>query len=1026
MSLRRRSAVRAMLLSAFAALSFSLLLTLERNRPAHAADDSRRFLEALQQREYFDTSLYFLEQLKNDPNAPADLLVSIDYEIGVAYSIAANNDYSSTDRRANFGKAQAAFQAFLDQNPDHEQAGDANVRIGRLLISQAASLQRDADKPENSDAERRALIESSRAPLTEAKPYYSTGLEFFRAKAVALANIGDRNSDEFVGWSARLLESKVALIELDEKIGLTHPEDSDEYRTILTKAADDYHTLFSDYRAFTGGYFAKLYEARTRLALGDPLAAKALITEFTTLPTNNETIVLKTESLILLVEIDLHPDVEDYADAINRIENWREVVPSGQEESLTGLRIHMLGGKTRLAAARKLGPQHTAYRDQLSAARGHFQFVARFPSMYRLEARTLLLEPEFGNTDLADAAPQTFEEAVDAGDAAIGVMTPMNDKSQRESDPELAADYARQASEAQDDAINAFRTALSFASQEQEGEDVNRIRYILAQLYFMRGDLFHAAVLGETLARRYPEGVDAKTSASIAAKAYRLMIIDCKATSANPAYAISLLEKIGDYAMSRWKGTSQADEICLLLIDTAIEQNDLDHATTLLERIAEDSPRRGSAEMLLGQILWNVYIESSRLEEEDRPSPEELTRMLDLAHESLTSGLNRAQQADYPTVRSALALAQIEIDQNRPEEAVSWLTNARLGPLPWIEGPYRDEAPESFKISTYMTLLRAYVGNQQLDEAEAAMDKLEALISSDDEDSARRLIQVYIILGRQLQELLARLSDSGKTQEMQDVSASFETFLERISDRGGADNFASQNWLAETYFSLGAGLDDGVGAPPTDSIRYFKKAGEEYLSMLAKIAANPSWAPEGADDNVLVRLATCLRTQGEPEQAIKCLLTILRSRPNRIDVQIEAAKTYQSWGQLEAGRNTPASRQLASEKYQSAMFGDEPDENDVNLIWGWGGIAARVARYEEHRDIYFEALYNKTVCRVEWAGTLPTDEKTAQYQRAEDDILRNHQLYPSLGGADWFRRFDRLLINIRQLQRDPNPSGLQN
>ena len=60
------------------------------------------------------------------------------------------------------------------------------------------------------------------------------------------------------------------LVELDEKIGLTHPEGSKEYREILTKAADDYHTLYNDYKIYTGGFFAKLYEARVRLALGDP------------------------------------------------------------------------------------------------------------------------------------------------------------------------------------------------------------------------------------------------------------------------------------------------------------------------------------------------------------------------------------------------------------------------------------------------------------------------------------------------------------------------------------------------------------------------------------------------------------------------------------------------------------------------------------------------------------------------------------------------------------------------------------
>ena len=51
-------------------------------------------------------------------------------------------------------------------------------------------------------------------------------------------------------------------------------------------------------------------------------------------------------------------------------------------------------------------------------------------------------------------------------------------------------------------------------------DDLNTIRYCLAYLDWAAEDYYDAAVLGEFLARRYPDGPERQRGAEIALKAY--------------------------------------------------------------------------------------------------------------------------------------------------------------------------------------------------------------------------------------------------------------------------------------------------------------------------------------------------------------------------------------------------------------------------------------------------------------------------------------------------------------------------
>jgi hypothetical protein len=362
-----------------------------------------------------------------------------------------------------------------------------------------------------------------------------------------------------------------------------------------------------------------------------------------------------------------------------------------------------------------------------------------------------------------------------------------------------------------------------------------------------------------------------------------------------------------------------------------------------------------------------------------------------------------------------LALAQIQIGAGKSEEAVKWLDDPKIGPMTLVAAKHPATDKENFRIETYKAALRAYVGAQELDKAEQTMDALEtAVAEGGDATAARRLTEIYIMLGRELQDTLKRLRQENKTEEAQRVTRGFEVFLVRISKREKGNTFGSLNWVAETFYNLGAGLDPEGEETPEEAKTYYKSAAATYLTILTKIKEDPKgeFAPAGAETNIQVRLAVCLRGLDAYDKAMALLVNILRQRERRVDVQIEAARTYQDWAKMKGKCGY----------YNMAILGGN-EEGGRYLVWGWGGIAKRVAYLDKYRDTYYEARYNVALCRMKYAQCQQGSERQKTLEMAQLDIARDFNLDPTMGGEKWYRDYDKLLRNIEQLL-GKRPQGL--
>ncbi|MEA1951639.1 MAG: hypothetical protein U9N87_09650, partial [Planctomycetota bacterium] len=610
--------------------------------------------------------------------------------------------------------------------------------------------------------------------------------------------------------------------------------------------------------------------------------------------------------------------------------------------------------------------------------------------------------------------PTNFAEARERGKAALDRMQALEMQDKLDMSAGKTENHKKnieEIAELQAETLKYYQMALTMIGPKTSVDDINVVRYYLSYLYWIADDAYRAAVLGEFLARRYPDSVGARQAAKIAMAAYAKMFNEAELDSPAREFANRRMVKVADYITQRWAGGPEAGDAWMMLLRTAVVGGNLEEASKFLEKVPAGSSRRGEAELMVGRAYWADYLRCLRLEEDSRPASAVMAKNMAQAKTLLAAGIKNSQgnAVDASLFAAVLSLAQIHLRDGKPAEAVKVLDDPKVGAHTLLKKKHPASQKPGYDIETYKTALRAYVASRELEKAEKAMDVLEKAVAAEgDAKAASKLTQIYISLGRELQELLEGLRKQKKTEEMTAVSGGFELFLTRISDREQGNTFNSLNWVAETFFGMGKGFDSGGQALPPEAEKYYQKAAATYKAILKKCKDDPSFAPKpDVAYGIRVRLAKCLLRLGQYETAMKYLVNVLVKKNMMVDAQVQAAHTYQAWA------GTPGN----SSKYLKAIKGGYRSKKmKANVVWGWLKIAKMVASSKKHRDVFHEARYNLAVCQMEAALTLRGQKKKDGLAAAEKSITRIQMLYPKMGGKEWRAKYDGLLKKIQKLQ----------
>ena len=414
--------------------------------------------------------------------------------------------------------------------------------------------------------------------------------------------------------------------------------------------------------------------------------------------------------------------------------------------------------------------------------------------------------------------------------------------------------------------------------------------------------------------------------------------------------------------------------------------------------------------MALGRALWQDWVEAWRLSAPERPSQGELDRLLDQARKKLEAGVQGAKRqaggAASPALAAAvLDLARLELAAGRPEKAAAWLDDAAIRST-------KVRASREWREELAGASMLVYIAAQRWQDAEAALRDMEPA-NPRDRQSAGRAIQAILRTADELTQWLQRLRRQERTAELADVRACFGRFLWQVTDRPQGNTFFSLAWAAEAYAALGAALADasgpGAGNPLTverpseKAVACWRQAAETYQRLFKLCEREKAFTPHpDAIAALKVRWAGCLRRSGDYEAGLKLLVETLREHPAMVDVQIEAAYTYQSW---------------AAEKPNCFLLAIAGSRKYPE-VWGWGEIARRVTGAAEFRDAFCEARYNLALCRGCLAQAARDPEARAELlARAEEDILTVARLRPDMGGKSWYDKYEARVESHSELAR---------
>lgn len=991
-----------------------------------AVEQSSELLAGLRDRGYYDMAEAYLEQMRTSPLAPEEFKATIDYELGVTLIESCRAERLSSRKTDLLNRAQELLEKFVKEQSKHKLVPLAQTQLANVIVERGKVKAEASAKPGTPEATAKQLLEEARGLYSQAQKVFEEAEARFEQQHKKFPRLIDQDKDA-EQYEAReavrdnLLSARLSLGLVVEEIAKTYPAGSKEAKEKYAAAAAIFKDLFDKYPTRLAGLYAKTWEGRCLREVGTPEAMKKAYDAFETIimmPATEPVLRrLRNQTIVLLLETYLLPSQKKYAEAVERVKKWQEDVLAQDENSADGLAVKFYGAQAAFELAKTDEKNRGTY---VSAAKNWYRQVTKFRNPHKDDANARLLDPMFGTGPREE--PQTYDEARDRGNECreqlVAAQTQLDvARSQKQPEnPELV----KQVEESRADALRYYRMALGMATPETNSDELNTIRYYLAFLYFNAGDMYRAAVTGEFLAKRYPNSPGGKPGAQIAMIAY-LRLIGAGQPGEDLTFENGKLTEVANILSERWPNDPEAAEAILMLIRSAVLDGELDKAAALLEKVAPDSPKRGSAELMVGQSLWADYLKKTRLPEGDRPRQDELNAKLTRAREILTAGVERLKAAveagepvSKPLAVGVLSLAQMAVASGDAEQALPWLDDPKVGVVTLVEAKNPALAGD-LAVEVYKAALRAYVAAQQLDKAEATMNALERLVGQDGQGGAR-LTQIYISLGKELQDQIMLLRDDPtKTAQLGKVLQGFGLFLDRIAARSEGNTFSSLNWVAETFNGLGSGLDPGGKELPPKAREYYEKAAETYKGLLAS-AADPAFgAPQNAEESVKIRLASVYRRLGQYDAAMDLLVGILVKRNQMINAQIEAAYTYQAWGQQK-----PAAYELAMKGGKRAK---KPDGSEANVVWGWGKIANLVMRDRKYMPVFHEARYNLALCRLMLALSQKDAERKETLERAEQDVLIIQKLYPDLGGDEWAPKYNDLYKKIQQLQ-GKKPTGL--
>jgi hypothetical protein len=1043
----RRFSPRWLISSLVLAAGALALASAEANEPA------REFLEALRSRGYYDVAIDYLSTIEGNPSVPVTFKETLLYERGLTLIQGAKFQRDIAIREKWLDEGQQVLNQFVNSQGNSPLINAGRSQLGNMLAERARLKMKRSEK-QVGDEKTKFYVEA-RGFYGQAKAVFDKLVDELREKLKAYpASITEKSDPKKFEERERLrmdfLQAQLLSAVTLEEMAETFPKGAEQTKA-YTDAGEAYKKIYDNYRTRMAGLYARLYQARCNQKLGKHKEAIGLFTELMSNPEESDafhTHRAKTIEFALdswLAEKSYKEIMDKAYPLVNAARANEDKTPEFME-----MRVKIAqAAKLRADELKKEKPPNVnEIKKLLTAGRKLATEAARATGPWQEKARKMIADFAGGDAEAVAQKPdpKTFVEARTAGTDAITKMTdselivkqvsarlPAISNPQEKANLQQQIEDARKvATEARADAAQFLNVALRLADKDTDINGLNQIRYLVCFLSYNEEKYYEAIVLGEFIATKYPDSQGARQCAKIAMAAYLKLYAEAKPDDRE--YESRQIVNICDYIVKKWPDQPEAEEALNTLIPFMIREKRLDKALEFLSKIAADSPNRGIAELKTGQALWAAYLDGQKevreWEQDPATAPEadvvtkrktELDELKKQAKTILTDGVSRMQAAGEVTnvvATAVLSLAQIYVDTNEPAKSVEKLEDPKLGVLTLVKAKSPATQKEGFDVLAYKIGLRAYISSLAtskdpagtIKKAKEMMDLLETSMGNTPEGKSN-LVAIYVTLARELQQQL----DIADPKSKEGLRQGFKVFLEEVSK--GATELNVLYWVAETYRGMGESALTSKNSVTPEAKIYLEQAQQAYGNILAKGKANKSFLSANMADSIRMQIAKTNRTLLKYKEAVDTFAEILKASPTKLPVQIEAAKTYQTW----AGFGPKF-----ADNYRLAIVGARKDttnpdklKKDKNIIWGWQEIAKATAGNPKFIEQFHEARYNLALCLYN-KSLVEKDEKLKSdgFQSAKLSIAQTLGLFDP-PGPKWEPQYDALLKKIQKSLSEP-------
>ncbi|MBR5161564.1 MAG: hypothetical protein IKW80_08045, partial [Thermoguttaceae bacterium] len=1074
-----------------AAFLISLNLSGALSQAAVPQPQAEQFVNALVDADsgagYPDIAIYYLETIYKDGTIPAEYKSIYDMEMGRLHMLNSAIQSSQDDQLKEIDAAHESFAKFIKENPNHPRVRECSRQYAGLMMARG-TLYRDLSvKSTNKKQEQRdEWMKISRDSFTSAQNEFQANQKRAREVIENFKKEKKESGEEFEDAITDFLQAWLAVAGAYYEIAQTYPTDSKEHKDFLEKSRKEYNTIFEKYGTkeppYIAGLYARVREGRIMMDQGifeDPnkmdKGALSIFDETLTLDNNNANRTMRDEALLYYLQSAVKYKNEKEPEkktkildqALTRFSEWYERdYTSARQGQLLTQQLLLAGCDVAADKISNLSDEQKKARQNALLAKNTLDILEILTkTTFKDEAKAI--KSKLGVVGPVENVPpekMTFAELTkELGQIREAISDIQTESASAQTEEQKAA-VQKKMLEAGDKFLKIYQLAEFRRPIDITGSQLRQLnsnRYLAVYMMFLKQDMYSAIMLADFVVRNYSTDPISETMADLEMKILRSHFANIvqsmrKAGKSDAAiqeatrFELSKMAKLASIIQTRTasKGPELSDNAWSCVCDSFIDIGDTKHGEAAMNKISEDSDKRADCEIRTGNLLWNNYLRGMRADLSVRPSKEKLAEYKESSQKILQNGVDRMKKnmgaGEEPTsnlVFAAFTLANLKLNSGDAAGALELLNDPQFGPLTLIKKDSPLVLKNELDIRALRIALRALVAAQKLDDARTIMDLLEKRVENSEsvaengKSKEEQLTNIFITLGMELKENLEVFNREGQKEQANNLEKGFEVFLEKIASQPDI-KFGQMYWVAQTYQSLGENEASESKEVNDKAKDFFGKAVSTYEGILKNLKEKEGFAknPELTSRIIDERLARCLATSEQYEAAIKKMGEILSKTPNNIDLQAEAVRCYQKWGEATADPEKSAAylkKALVGCGKDFVTSGQkDPKQDDKPAIWGWNTLANKMQTQitKNHSqdprviDTYYEArLTISNIYLKQAEGIKDTAKQMERLQDAEKVLTLTHRAFPTLNNEETFQKYDTQLKLVRTKMKALDP-----